>query len=203
MKIIFEGSVGSGKTTLATKISQKLNIKLYEELINPNTYKLLEDFYADQKRWSFALQIHFLNERFKMVKDLQNKNNGILDRSIFGDRIFAELLYEDNKMTIEEYTTYKTLLDNMLEHVSNPDILVYIDCDLDTLVERINIRNREMELNVPKNYWDRLNTKYKNWYEKYDKCKKIKIDGKSYHPDNEEDIDDICNKIIKKLRYDM
>jgi deoxyadenosine/deoxycytidine kinase len=138
-----------------------------------------------------------------MVKDLQNKKTGILDRSIFGDRIFAELLYEDNKMTIEEYTTYKTLLNNMLEHVNNPDVLVYIDCDLNTLLERINIRNREMELNVPKNYWERLNNKYNNWYDNYDKSRKIKIDGKSYNPDNEDDIENICNKIIKKIRYDM
>ena len=193
--IVIDGVVGAGKSTLAQKVSDKLGIPIYEELQNQTTMNLLEEFYKDKKRWSFALQIHFLNERFKMIKDIHKNGGGILDRSIFGDRIFASMLNEDGYMTDDEFQTYTTLLDNMLEHVKNPKILVYIDCDLETAMERIGIRGRQMEQKVDEIYWKRLNQKYNNWYNNYDISPKISIDAKSYHPNNEQDIDNIVQKI--------
>ena len=136
---------------------------------------LLEEFYKDKNRWSFALQIHFLNERFRMIKEITKAGTGILDRSIFGDRIFAQMLNEDGYMTNDEFLTYSNLLDNMLEHVSKPDLLLYIDCDLDTAMKRIKVRGREMEQSVDSVYWSRLNDKYTNWYEGYDLSNKISI----------------------------
>lgn len=206
--IIFDGVIGAGKTSLAKKVSEKLNIKLFEELCNEDTTTLLDVFYKDQKRWSFTLQIHFLNERFRMIKEIQqNKNpqlaSGILDRSIFGDRIFADLLNDDGMMTDEEFRTYETLLNNMLQHVKDPQLLVYIDCETDVAMERIKKRNRESEEGLPWNYLNNLNIKYKNWYNNYNLSKKIKLDATSYHPENEEDIDKICNKIVKKIRYNI
>jgi deoxyadenosine/deoxycytidine kinase len=191
--IIIDGVVGAGKSTLSTKLSEKLNIPIFYELQNNSTMSLLESFYSDKKRWSFALQIHFLNERFKMIKEIHKKGCGILDRSIFGDRIFASMLHEDGYMSNVEFGTYTTLLDNMLEHVKNPDLLIYIDCDLETALDRIRIRGREMEQSVDVKYWNRLNEKYQEWYSNYDLSKKILIDAKSYHPDSEEDILGICN----------
>lgn len=195
MVIVIDGVVGAGKSTLAKKVSDKLGIPIYEELQNQTTMNLLEEFYKDKKRWSFALQIHFLNERFKMIKDIHKNGGGILDRSIFGDRIFASMLNEDGYMTDDEFQTYTTLLDNMLEHVKNPKLLVYIDCDLETAMERIGIRGRQMEQKVDEIYWKRLNQKYNNWYNNYDISPKISIDAKSYHPNNEQDIDNIVQKI--------
>jgi deoxyadenosine/deoxycytidine kinase len=83
----------------------------------------------------------------------------------------------------------------MLEHVKNPKLLVYIDCDLETAMERIGIRGRQMEQKVDEIYWKRLNQKYNNWYNNYDISPKISIDAKSYHPNNEQDIDNIVQKI--------
>ena len=197
--IVIDGVVGSGKSTLAQKISEKLNVKMFEELNNNDTYQLLEKFYKDKQRWSFTLQIHFLNERFKMIKDIHKNGGGILDRSIFGDRIFASMLNEDGYMTDEEFRTYSTLLDNMLEHAQPPKILIYIDCDLETAIERINIRGREMEQSVDEVYWKRLNEKYQKWYQDYNLSEKISIGARSYHPDNDEDIDKIVNKINSVL----
>jgi deoxyadenosine/deoxycytidine kinase len=201
MPIILIDSVpGSGKSTLAEKLHKGLDIPVHYELGNPTTTKLLEKFYEDKKRWSFALQIHFLNERFRMIKDI-NKSpvGGILDRSIFGDRIFAEMLNEDGFMEDEEFETYTTLLDNMLEHSQKPRLLVYIDCNLDTALERIQMRGREMELEVPSEYWGRLNDKYSDWYRDYDISKKISIDANSYHPDSEEDIKKIVDLVQSEL----
>ncbi len=203
MVIIIDGVVGAGKSTLAEKVSSKLNIPVFYELQNEETNTLLEEFYKDKKRWSFTLQIHFLNERFRMIKEIHKNGGGILDRSIFGDRIFASMLHEDGYMTSEEFNTYSTLLDNMLEHSKNPTLLVYIDCDLETAVERIGVRGRQMEQSVDEVYWKRLNEKYTNWYNEYNVSKKISINAKSYHPNNEKDIDEIISKIVDKINSDQ
>ncbi len=203
MVIIIDGVVGAGKSTLAEKVSSKLNIPVFYELQNEETNTLLEEFYKDKKRWSFTLQIHFLNERFRMIKEIHKNGGGILDRSIFGDRIFASMLHEDGYMTSEEFNTYSTLLDNMLEHSKNPTLLVYIDCDLETAVERIGVRGRQMEQSVDQVYWKRLNEKYTNWYNEYNISKKLSINAKSYHPNNEKDIDEIVSKIVDKINSDQ
>ncbi len=195
MVIIIDGVVGAGKSTLSEKVSKKLNIPVFYELTNDTTTNLLEEFYKDKKRWSFTLQIHFLNERFRMIKEIHKNGGGILDRSIFGDRIFAQMLNEDGWMTNDEFETYSTLLDNMLQHAKKPDLLVYIDCDLDTAVERIGIRGREMEQSVDEVYWKRLNEKYTNWYHNYEISPKFSVEAKSYHPDNDSQIEEICDKI--------
>lgn len=194
MVIVIDGVVGAGKSTLAQKLSEKLNIPIYFELQNQTTLNLLEEFYKDKKRWSFTLQIHFLNERFRMIKEIHRNGGGILDRSIFGDRIFASMLNEDGWMTDEEFETYTTLLDNMLEHSKNPDYLIYIDCDLETAMKRIKVRGREMEQAVDVNYWNRLNQKYQEWYDGYDLSDKIAIDANSYNPNIEGDLDMIIEK---------
>ena len=194
MVIVIDGVVGAGKSTLAKKLSEKLNIPIYFELQNQTTLNLLEEFYKDKKRWSFTLQIHFLNERFRMIKEIHKNGGGILDRSIFGDRIFASMLNEDGWMTDEEFETYSTLLENMLEHSKDPDYLIYIDCDLDTAMSRIKNRGREMEQSVDVNYWNRLNQKYTEWYQNYDLSDKVSICAKSYNPQNESDIDDLVFK---------
>jgi deoxyadenosine/deoxycytidine kinase len=197
--IIIDGVVGAGKSTLSEKVSKKLDIPVFYELTNDTTTNLLEEFYKDKKRWSFTLQIHFLNERFRMIKEIHRNGGGILDRSIFGDRIFAQMLNEDGWMTNDEFETYSTLLDNMLEHAKKPDLLVYIDCDLETAIERIGFRGREMEQSVDEIYWKRLNEKYTNWYNSYDISPKFSVDAKSYHPDSEEDISEISNKILRYI----
>lgn len=202
MVIIVDGVVGAGKSTLAEKLSNKLNIPVHFELQSQVTMDLLEEFYKDKKRWSFTLQVHFLNERFKMIKEISKKGTGILDRSIFGDKIFANMLYEDGYMTKEEYYTYSGILDNMLEHSKSPTLLVYIDCNLETAIERIGIRGREMEQKVDEVYWKRLNEKYTKWYSEYKISPKISIDAKSYHPNNEEDINKISEKVLSLLKND-
>jgi len=178
--IVADGIVGVGKTTLAKLLEKELGIKLYEEIGSQDTLNLLDRFYAKKTRWAFTTQIHFLNTRFAQIKEIHKKDGGILDRSIFGDRIFAELLAEGLEdggegMTWEEFRTYDTLLDSMLEHTQAPTLLIYLECDVDTAMQRIATRNRGIESEVDRGYWDRLNEKYAKWYEMYDKSPKIKI----------------------------
>lgn len=178
--IVIEGQIGVGKTTMGELLQQELGLELYKELTNPYTHELLNRFYRDKKRWSFTLQVHFLNERFKKIKQIFREGGGLLDRSIFGDRIFAEVLHEDGDMEDFEFHTYATLLDNMLEHAQNPQLLVYLDCTVDTALERIRKRNRGIESSIPREYLERLNQRYLRWYDEYDISPKVKIDTERY-----------------------
>lgn len=198
--IIIEGTVSSGKTTLGKFLSEFTKIPLYEELVSTDTTTLLDKFYADQKRWSFALQIHFLNERFKMIKNINKTSTGILDRSIYGDNIFAQLLNEDGNMSNEEYNTYHTLLYNMLEHVQPPHLLVYLKTSTDVAVKRLNERNRGIETTVPFDYWDRLNKKYDIWYNNYDFSEKMYIDVDNFDVYDEMQREYVLNLITKKVK---
>ena len=174
--IIIEGQIGVGKTTMGELLERELGIRLFRELQRPETLTLLDRFYADQPRWAFTLQVHFLNERFRMIKEIRRAGGGSLDRSIYGDRIFAEVLHDDGAMTDEEFTTYETLLSNMLEHADVPDLLVYLDCSIDTAIDRIRRRNRGLEAGIPRDYLERLNARYLEWYAAYDLSPKLLID---------------------------
>lgn len=174
--IIIEGQIGVGKTTLGMILEQEYGLPLYRELTNPDTTALLDRFYADKSRWSFMLQVHFLNERFRMIKEIHRNGGGLLDRSIFGDRIFAEMLNTDGEMTDEEFRTYSSLLDNMLEHAQVPDALIYLDCSVDTALERIRKRNRGLEAGIPREYLEHLNRRYLDWYEGYAYSEKVFVE---------------------------
>lgn len=193
---VVEGTVGCGKTTLAKFLAEKIQIKLFEELSNKDTTVLLDYFYKNQKRWSFALQVHFLNERFRMIKQINKEEKGILDRSIYGDKIFAKMLHDDDKMTTEEYNTYDTLLSNMLEHVKPPHIMVYLQCSTNVAIERLNKRDRGIESDVPLSYWKNLNNKYEEWYDNYSESDKMILNVDNFDVFNTEQRENILNKII-------
>ena len=161
-------------------LSEELELPLYKELTNPYTHELLNRFYRDKSRWAFTLQVHFLNERFRKIKRIMSREGGVLDRSIYGDRIFAEVLYEDGDMQDFEFHTYSALLENMLEHASSPRLLVYLDCSVDTALRRIRVRDRGIESTIPRDYLERLNRHYLAWYDQYNISPKIKMDTERY-----------------------
>ncbi len=197
--IIIEGQIGAGKTTMGEILERRFDIPLYRELGNPDTLNLLDRFYADKGRWAFTMQIHFLNERFRMIKDINAAGGGLLDRSIFGDRIFAELLHEDGDMSDEEFRSYCTLLDNMLEHADPPALLIYLDCSVDAAVERINIRNRGLESGIPRDYLVKLNDQYLRWFEHYSYSPKIKVDTEAYDINRPDTMETMLRGIEEKI----
>ncbi len=182
-------------------LEREAGIPLFRELTNPYTLNLLDRFYADKKRWAFTLQIHFLNERFRMIKEIFRNGGGTLDRSIFGDRIFAEMLHHDGDMLEEEFETYSTLLDNMLEHAQNPDLLVYLDCTVDTALERIRRRNRGLESGIPREYLENLNARYLAWYEAYDLSPKLLIDTEELPLEHAESRRVVLKRVGAMLPY--
>jgi len=182
MAIVIDGIIGAGKSTVANFLSKELGIKLYEELKeevdNSLAQRMLDRFYADQTRWSAIIQVMFLNDRFRDIKAIEeNGEEAIIDRSIYGDEIFARTIHHRGQMETDEFTIYRDLLHNMLEHINPPEVLVYIDVDIDTAMDRIAKRSRSTEADmIPRDYMEDLHRHYEEWFHEYDLSPKVRID---------------------------
>lgn len=197
--IIVDGVVGSGKTTFMNLLKEELSLPGFEEPVTDNP--LLEKFYHDRKRYSFPLQVFFLNRRFRMLKDAgANLTASVMDRSIYGDVIFAKLLHEGGDMEKDEFDLYQELLINMLDHIESPKLMIYLKCDVDTAIRRIEKRGRDYEQIVERDYWERLNKEYEAYFKEYNLSKLLVIDVKNYDLlENEKDRKEVMNLVKKAI----
>ena len=145
MHVAIAGNIGSGKTTLAERLSKHYGWVPEFEAVDNNPY--LSDFYADMTRWSFHIQIYFLNSRFKQIKNVKNSKVSVIqDRTIYEDaEVFAKNLNESGMLNDRDYNTYIDLYQNMMPHVNHPDLLIYLKADIPVLVGRIEKRGRAYE----------------------------------------------------------
>lgn len=172
--IVVDGVVGVGKTTLMELLKEE-GYRPFPEPVVDNP--LLDKFYHDRKRYSFPLQIFFLNKRFEHIKQAKKAGKKVvMDRSIYGDIIFAKMLKDSGDMTVEEYNIYEELLQNMLEHCQPPKLMVYLRVSTDEAMRRIQKRGRDFELNVERSYWETLNREYEQFFNSYNHSKMITID---------------------------
>lgn len=193
--IIVDGVVGSGKTTLMNILREELKLDGFEEPVTDNP--ILGKFYHDRQRYAFPLQIFFLNRRFRVLKEAQEKNEAcIMDRSIYGDVIFAKLLHDGGDMDKDEFSLYQDLLANMLDHIEAPRLMIYLHCDVDTAIERIRKRGRDYEQIVERDYWERLNSEYEEYFKAYDLSPILIIEAKDYDLESDEDRD----KVVEMIR---
>ena len=171
MHIAIAGNIGAGKTTLTRLLSKHLKMEPHFETVDDNPY--LEDFYADMRRWSFHLQVYFLNNRFRQILEIRRKNKDIIqDRTIYEDRyIFAANLHDMGLMSSRDFENYTSLFDLMELLVSPPDLLIYLRASVPTLVKQIHTRGREYEKNINIEYLSKLNERYEDWIKTYDKGK--------------------------------
>ncbi|GAU77069.1 deoxynucleoside kinase [Fusibacter sp. 3D3] len=182
MAIVIDGIIGAGKSTVGKFLSEALNLPVFEELKDDGkdslAQRMLDLFYEDQSRWSAIIQVMFLNDRFKDIKRIEAMGDrAILDRSIYGDEIFAKTIHDRGQMTPDEFTIYKDLLHNMLMHIHVPEVLIYIDVSVDTALHRINRRGRSTEGDlIPRDYLVDLKRNYETWFEIFDLCPKIRVD---------------------------
>ena len=199
MHIAVAGNIGSGKTTLTKLLAHRYNWTPRFEPVDNNPY--LADFYADMPRWSFNLQIYFLNKRFKEVVEIsKSKDTLIQDRTIFEDaRIFAPNLHDQGLMSDRDFANYTDLFDLMMSLVKLPDLMIYIRSSIPTLVAQIQKRSREYEQTMRLDYLQGLEKRYEDWIATY-KGPLIIIDGDNCKfGDCAEDFQQVCELIDQKL----
>ncbi|MBQ1588424.1 MAG: deoxynucleoside kinase [Prevotella sp.] len=184
MHIAIAGNIGSGKTTLTKMLAKRYGWTPRFEPVDNNPY--LSDFYADMERWSFNLQIYFLNKRFKEVVEIsKSKDTIIQDRTIFEDaRIFAPNLHAQGMMSDRDFENYTDLFDLMMSLVKLPDLMIYIRSTIPNLVEQIQKRARDFEKSIRIDYLQGLNDRYEEWIKGY-KGNLIIIDGDTMKFEND------------------
>ncbi|WP_238883525.1 deoxynucleoside kinase [Clostridium sp. YIM B02551] len=196
--IVIDGVVGVGKSTLMMLLEDEGYV-LFKEPVLENP--ILEKFYYDRKRYAFALQVYFLNNRFKFIKEAGKIENAIMDRSIYGDAIFPKLLKEVGDMSIEEFDIYCNLLGNLLEHVKPPKLMIYLQISVDEAINRIRSRGRSYEQVVEREYWETLNREYEEYFSSYTISPLLKINVDKLDFENiQEDRRYIIGLIKDKLK---
>ena len=196
MHIAVVGNIGAGKTTLTELLAKNYGWQPQYESVDNNPY--LEDFYGDMKRWSFNLQIFFLNSRFQQIMEIQkSKANIIQDRTIYEDAfIFAANLRDMDLMTERDYENYRKIFDNITSFIKPPDLLIYLKASVPTLVNNIQRRGREYEIGIRLDYLSKLNAKYEKWIKGYNNGKLLILDkDKLDFANNTEDLAMVIDKI--------
>ena len=199
MHIAVAGNIGSGKTTLTRLLSKHFGWKPHYEEVDNNPY--LESFYEDMKRWSFNLQVYFLNSRFRQVLDIRNSGQDIIqDRTIYEDAyIFAANLYDMGLMETRDYENYRSLFELMSSFLEAPDLLISLRASVPTLVRQIQKRNRDYEQSIRLDYLNALNRRYEDWISKYSKGKLLVIESDNIEIENPEDLGGIIDRINASL----
>lgn len=206
--IVLAGMIGAGKTTYTQALSEHLGTQPFYEAVENNP--ILDKFYDNPKKWAFSLQIFFLNKRFKSIKKALTDDNNVLDRSIYEDALFTQVNVEQGNIDEQNFKIYLELLENMMDELKGmpkkaPDLLIYLDGSFETILKHIKKRNRDYEQwdNDPDllEYYRLLWSKYKGWYEDYDKSPKMKIDIDRYDIiNNPDEVFALIDEELSKLR---
>jgi deoxyadenosine/deoxycytidine kinase len=200
MHIAIAGNIGAGKTSLTDLLSKHYKWQGHFEEVVENPY--LDDFYHQMERWSFNLQIYFLNSRFSQLIEIQKSGiNVIQDRSIYEDaHIFAPNLHAMGLLSQRDYQNYKSLFELMQGMVTGPDLMIYLRSSIPNLVDNIHKRGREFENSISIDYLNRLNERYEAWIHNYDKGKLLILDVDELNfVDNPSDIGAIIEKIDSEI----
>jgi deoxyadenosine/deoxycytidine kinase len=200
MHVAVAGNIGAGKTTLTKLLAKHFKWEPQLEDVVDNPY--LDDFYNQMERWSFNLQVYFLNSRFRQVSQIRKSGKDIIqDRTIYEDaHIFAPNLHAMGLMTNRDFENYRSLFDLMESFVEGPDLLIYLRSSIPNLVSQIHKRGRDYENSISIDYLSRLNERYEAWITKYDKGNLLIIDVDNLDfVANPEDLGEIINKIDAQI----
>ncbi|WBU88151.1 deoxynucleoside kinase [Cellulophaga omnivescoria] len=200
MHIAVAGNIGAGKTTLTRLLAKHFNWQPNFEDVVDNPY--LDDFYNQMERWSFNLQIYFLNSRFRQILQIRESGKDIIqDRTIYEDAfIFAPNLHAMGLLTNRDFENYTSLFELMESLVQPPDLLIYLRSSIPNLVNQIHKRGRDYENTISIDYLSRLNERYEAWIHGYDKGNLLIIDVDNLNfVDNPEDLGFVINKIDAEI----
>lgn len=195
MHIAVAGNIGSGKTTLTRLLSKHFNWKPNYEDVENNPY--LHSFYEDMQRWSFNLQVYFLNSRFRQVVEIRRTGKNVIqDRTIYEDAyIFAPNLHSMNLMSTRDFQNYISLFELMSSFIQAPDLLIYLRANVPTLVAQIQNRGRDYEESIRLDYLKLLNERYENWINGYKLGKLLIIDVDNMDFTKPEDLSIVIDKV--------
>jgi len=200
MHVAIAGNIGAGKTTLTKLLAKHYKWEPHYESVDENPY--LDDFYGAMERWSFNLQVYFLNSRFRQILEIRESGKNIIqDRTIYEDaRIFAPNLHAMGLMPNRDFNNYESLFELMERLVTPPDLLIYLRSSIPTLVGQIHKRGRDYENSISIDYLSRLNERYEAWITKYKKGKLLIIDVDDLDfVDNPEDLGLVIDKIDAQI----
>lgn len=200
MHIAIAGNIGAGKTTLTQLLAKHYKWEAQLEDVVDNPY--LDDFYNQMERWSFNLQVYFLNSRFRQVLQIRKSGKDIIqDRTIYEDaNIFAPNLHAMGLMTNRDFDNYSSLFNLMESLVEAPDLLIYLRSSIPNLVSQIHKRGRDYENSISIDYLSRLNERYEAWIHGYKKGRLLVIDVDDLDfVENKEDLGGIINKIDAEI----
>jgi len=200
MHVAIAGNIGAGKTTLTKLLAKHYKWSPHYESVEENPY--LDDFYGEMERWSFNLQVYFLNSRFRQILEIYESGKNIIqDRTIYEDaHIFAPNLHAMGLMTNRDFNNYSSLFELMEKLVTPPDLLIYLRANIQTLVGQIHKRGRDYENTISIDYLSRLNERYEAWISTYNKGKLLIIDIDNLDiVDKPEDLGVIIDKIDAQI----
>lgn len=198
--IALAGNIGAGKTTLAEQLAKHYGWEVQYEDADTNPY--LSDFYKDMLRWSFNLQIYFLNSRYGQILKIHRGDKVVIqDRTIYEDAfIFAPNLHDMGLMSTKDFNNYFSLFKLMTSQVNPPDLLIYLKASIPTLVSHIHTRGRDYEGNMSLDYLKKLNERYENWINNYSEGKLLVIESDELDFKNKtEDLGKIIQKVDAEL----
>lgn len=207
--LVLAGTIGAGKSSLTEMLAEELKTQAFYESVDDN--KVLPLFYENPQKYAFLLQIYFLNKRFDSIKRALSDNNNVLDRSIYEDSLLFHLNADLGRANETEVEVYDDLLNNMLEEIDSlsfkkrPDLLIHVKVSFDKMLERIKKRGRQFEqLEYDPSlydYYKELNSRYDTWFESFDICPKIQIDGDKYDfVEDEQSKIHVLQQIKEKLK---
>lgn len=200
MHIAIAGNIGSGKTTLTSLLANYYKWDAHYEDVDDNPY--LNDFYDDMQRWSFNLQVYFLNSRFNQILTIRKSGKTVIqDRTIYEDaHIFAPNLHSMGLMSSRDFDNYFSLFKLMTSLVKPPDLLIYLRASVPTLVNQIQKRGRDYENSIRLDYLTRLNERYEAWVTSYDLGKLLIVDVNNLEfKDNPKDLSHVIDRIDAEI----
>ncbi|HJN06870.1 MAG TPA: deoxynucleoside kinase [Bacteroidales bacterium] len=195
MHVAIAGNIGSGKTTLTKLLAKHFGWKPHYEDVENNPY--LHSFYEDMQRWSFNLQVYFLNSRFRQVVDIRKSGKNIIqDRTIYEDAyIFAPNLHTMNLMSTRDFDNYSSLFELMNSFIQPPDLLIYLRASVSTLVKQIQSRGRDYEESIRLDYLKLLNERYEAWMQGYVSGKVLIVNVDDLDFNSPEDLSIVIEKV--------
>ena len=200
MHIAIAGNIGSGKTTLTSLLANHYKWDPHYEDVDDNPY--LNDFYDDMQRWSFNLQVYFLNSRFSQILTIRKSGKTVIqDRTIYEDaHIFAPNLHSMGLMSSRDFDNYFSLFKLMTSLIKPPDLLIYLRASVPTVVNQIQKRGRDYENSIRLDYLTRLNERYEAWVTSYDLGKLLIVDVNNLEfQDNPKDLSHVIDRIDAEI----